>query len=72
MCPTVPNFVFLDNFNESQIPNFMKTCQVGAEVTHAGRRTDMTKVISIFHEYTNMPRKVQYIHLTRLTIKYVP
>jgi len=49
----------------------MKTCQVGAEVTHAGRRTDMTKVISVFHEYTNMPRKVQCIHLARLTIKYV-
>jgi len=50
----------------------MKTHQVGAEVTNAGRRVDMTKVISGFHEYTNAPRKVQCIHLVRLTIKYVP
>jgi len=50
----------------------MKTGEMGAEVLRAGKWMDMTKVISIFHEYINVPRKVQCIHLARLTIKYVP
>jgi len=33
---------------ESQIKNLMKISHVGAEVTHVGRRTDMTKVIAFF------------------------
>jgi len=36
-----------------QISNFMKIRSMGAELFHAERQTHMTKVIVIFHNFTN-------------------
>ena len=45
-----------------QIPNFMKIRPVGAELFHADRRTNMTKLIVAFRNFTNAPRnKKTYI-----------
>ena len=33
----------------------MKICPVVAELFHADRRTDMTKLLDAFNSYANMP-----------------
>jgi hypothetical protein len=40
-----------------QISNFMKILSVGAELFHADRRTDMTKLIVAFRNFSNGPKK---------------
>jgi hypothetical protein len=39
----------------SKISNFMKIRAVGAELFHADRRTDVTKVIVAFRNFENAP-----------------
>jgi len=34
----------------------MKICLVGAELFHVVRRTNMMKLITTFHNYTNTPK----------------
>jgi hypothetical protein len=34
----------------------MKNCPVGAELFHAGRRTDVTKLIVAFRKFANAPK----------------
>jgi len=58
--------LFLSDFNEtnfrdrfsksSQISDFTKIRPVGAELFHADRRTDMTKLIVAFRNYANAPK----------------
>ena len=55
------NLNFPDIFSKNlQISNSMKICQVGAELFHADRRTDgrtdMTKLIVVFRNFSNMPK----------------
>jgi len=38
------------------MPNFMKICQVGSELFHADRRTDMTKLIVAIRNFANAPK----------------
>ena len=38
-----------------QLSTFMKICQVGAELCHVGRWTDMMKLILAFHNLANVP-----------------
>ena len=45
---------FLKNI---QISNFMKILSVGAELFHADRRTDMTKLMVAFRNFSNAPKK---------------
>jgi hypothetical protein len=62
--------LFLSDFNETwiflekvwkhpQISNFTKILQVGADLFHAGRRTDrhMTRLIVAFRNFANEPKK---------------
>jgi hypothetical protein len=60
--------LFLPNFNETlnfldeffknyQISNFMKIRSVVAELFHADRRTDITKLIVVFRNIANVPNK---------------
>jgi len=39
-----------------QIWNFIKIRPVGVELFHAGRRTDMTKLIVVFRNFANAPK----------------
>ena len=52
--------IFLIDFQKnSQISNFVKICPVGGEI-HVDRqadRTDMTKLIIIFQNFVNVPKK---------------
>jgi hypothetical protein len=60
--------LFLSDFNEilsflerfpkrkAQISNFMKIRPVGAELFHADRRTDLTKLIVGFRNFTSAPK----------------
>ena len=52
------NWRFLDTFSRnSQIPNFMKIRQVGAELfMRTDERTDMTKLIVAFRSFVNAPK----------------
>jgi hypothetical protein len=44
----------LDKFSKNtEISNFMKIRPVGAELFHADRRTDMTKLMVAFRDFTN-------------------
>jgi hypothetical protein len=46
-----------DRFSKNtQIPNFMKICPVGAELLRADRRTDMTKLIVAIRNFANAPK----------------
>jgi len=48
---------FFDRFSkDNQISNFMKIRPVGAELFHAGGRTDMTKLIFGFRSFANAPK----------------
>jgi len=48
--------------------NFMNICPVGAELLHADRRTDVTKLTVIFCTYVNMPNDVSQF-LTVVVLK---
>ena len=46
----------MDIFSKNrQISNFIKISSVGAELFHADGKTDMTKLIFAFHNFSNMP-----------------
>jgi hypothetical protein len=46
--------IFLDRFSkEAQILSFIKVRPVGAELIHADRRTDITKLIVAFRNFAN-------------------
>ena len=45
--------LFRQIFEETQIQNFMKIRPVGAELFHADRQTDMTKLIFTFRNFAN-------------------
>jgi len=50
------DFEFFGQFSKNtQISNFMKNCQVGAELFHADRQTDTMKLIFYFHNIPNAP-----------------
>ena len=75
--------LFLSGFNETltserfskkkiaQISNFVKIRSVGAELLHADRRTDMTKLIVVFSQFlrTLLNRK-NFPHTLYLRISY--
>jgi hypothetical protein len=49
----------LDRFLEKvHISNFMKVSPLGAELFHADRRTDMTKLIADFCYFVNVPKNL--------------
>ena len=56
---------FLDRLSKNpQISNFMKICQVGAEFVPCGRtdgRTDMTKLIVAFRNFTNASKNDEVV-----------
>jgi hypothetical protein len=62
-CPLfLPDFnetwIFLNSFFlNPQISNFTKIRQAGADLYHAGRRTDMTKLKVAFRSFANAPNK---------------
>jgi hypothetical protein len=45
-------------FEKYKISNFMQTRPVGAELFHADRRADVTKVIVAFRNFENAPKKL--------------
>jgi hypothetical protein len=68
--------LFLSNFNETwnfldrvskkvQISSFIKICPVGAELFHADRQTDMTKLIVAFRNFANAPKKTLTLFRTK-------
>jgi hypothetical protein len=42
----------------SNTKNFMKTHPEGADLFHADRRTDMTKLVVAFRNFANAPKKM--------------
>jgi len=40
----------------AQIPNFLQIRRVGAELFHADRQTDMTKLTLAFRNFANAPK----------------
>ena len=52
--------VFHNRFSKNtKISNSMKIGPLGAELFHAVRQTDMTKLIAAFHNFANMPNNVK-------------
>ena len=52
---------FLDKSSKiTQIPNYKKIRPVGAELFHAGRRTDMKKLMVDFRNFSKAPYNVGY------------
>jgi hypothetical protein len=50
-------WIFSADFqNNSEISNFMKIRQVGAELFHADRRTGITNLIVAFRNFLNAPK----------------
>ena len=49
---------FLDRFKKktNEAPNFMKILPVGADLFHAHRRTDMTRLTVAFHTFATAPK----------------
>ena len=45
-------------FRDTQIPNFMKICPVGAEMIHADGQTDIINPIVAFRNFANTPKKL--------------
>jgi hypothetical protein len=57
------NCYFLNRVSiDTQIPNFMKIRQVGAELFHADRRTDGHEVSSRFSGFCGTRRNKRYFH----------
>jgi len=53
---------FLNRFSKNtQILNFMKIRPVGAELSHADGRTDMTKLIVAFRDFANAPKIIKWV-----------
>jgi len=63
----VKHRLFLSDFNETwnfstyfekntPTSNLMKIHQVGAELFHADRQTNMTKLAVAFHNFANLPK----------------
>jgi len=51
-------WIFSTDFRKNaKIPNLIKVCPVGAELFHADRRTDMTKLIVVFRSSANASKK---------------
>jgi 23S rRNA A2030 N6-methylase RlmJ len=48
---------------KAKISNFIKICPVGAELFHADRQTDMTKLVVAFHNFANAAKKEGKFHL---------
>jgi hypothetical protein len=70
------NSSFLDILSKSpHIPNFMKIRQVGAELSHANGRTDMTRLIIAFLSFANAPKNLTkrsaFISRIKIGIQYV-
>jgi len=57
---------FLDRFSKNiHTSDLMKICPLGAELFHADRRTDMTKLIVAFRNFANAPKnalKLNTVH----------
>ena len=52
--------IFSTDFRKkSQISNFFKTSPLGADLFHADRRTDLTKLIVAFRNFARAPRNEQ-------------
>ena len=69
--------VFLSDFNQTcifperfsknpQILNLIKMCPLGSEVFHAERRTDVTKLILAFYNFTNASRTAMLFSPTHM------
>ena len=59
------NFNRLDRvFKNTQISNFMKILPIGAQLLHADRRTDMTKLIVAFCSFVNIHNKPLFVEDT--------
>jgi hypothetical protein len=60
-CPVSIKFIFpFDRFSKNtQIPNFMKILPVGAEMFHADRQTDTTKLTVALRNFTKAPKKIE-------------
>jgi hypothetical protein len=50
-------------FKNTQISNFMKICPMGAEMFHADRWTDMTKLIIALCNFANAPTRPKQEHM---------
>ena len=49
---------FLDRLSKNtQIPNLMEICLVGADLFHVERRTDIIKLPASFHNFAGVPKK---------------
>jgi hypothetical protein len=56
-CPILTKLEFCRQLSKkTQISNFMKILPLGAEVFHADRQTDMTKLIVAFRNFANAPK----------------
>jgi hypothetical protein len=63
-CPTLMKLEFSrQNLKNTQTSNNMKIHPVGAESFHADSRTDMTKLIVVFHNFANAPKAKAEIRL---------
>ena len=49
-------------FEKTQIWSFIKIHLLGAELCHADRQTDMTKLIVAFHNFANAPKTTIFLH----------
>jgi hypothetical protein len=57
----IETFTFFDIFSKKKkapIPSFVKIRSVGAELFHADRQADMTKLIVAFRKFANAPKNV--------------
>jgi hypothetical protein len=61
-CPAKMKLEFYRQFLEKySIWTFKKIRQVGGELFHADKRTDMTKLIVAFHNFANIPKNVSNV-----------
>jgi len=51
------------SFKNTQISNFMKICPMGAEMFHADRWMDMTKLIIALRNFANAPTRPKQEHM---------
>ena len=54
------NWNFLDSFWKTQISSLIKIFSVRAELFHAGGRTNMTKLIVAFRNFSNAPKNTDF------------